>query len=148
MLDVTLEDKYVATSGRVYLTGIQALVRLMLVQRQRDALAGLNTAGFVSGYRGSPLGGLDEAIQAAAALAGLQSDGYRVEYVDQELSLSEAIALQFASTAAPILKMLNIETFWSDHLDAIVRTVLDPLEYLSLHNDPLGLYSYCFCDVE
>ena len=62
MLNVTLDDKYVSTSGRVYLTGIQALVRLMLVQRQRDALAGLNTAGFVSGYRGSPLGGLDKTL--------------------------------------------------------------------------------------
>ncbi len=65
MQNVTLEDKYVSTSGRIYLTGIQALVRLMLVQRQRDALAGLNTAGFVSGYRGSPLGGLDEALWKA-----------------------------------------------------------------------------------
>jgi indolepyruvate ferredoxin oxidoreductase len=65
MQNVTLDDKYVSTSGRVYLTGIQALVRLMLVQRQRDALAGLNTAGFVSGYRGSPLGGLDQALWKA-----------------------------------------------------------------------------------
>ena len=62
MLNVALDDKYVSTSGHVYLTGIQALVRLMLVQRQRDALAGLNTAGFVSGYRGSPLGGLDKTL--------------------------------------------------------------------------------------
>jgi len=65
MQQVTLEDKYVSTNGRVYLTGIQALVRLMLVQRQRDAAAGLNTGGFVSGYRGSPLGGLDEALWKA-----------------------------------------------------------------------------------
>jgi indolepyruvate ferredoxin oxidoreductase len=65
MQDVTLDDKYVSAQGRIYLTGIQALVRLMLVQRQRDALAGLNTAGFVSGYRGSPLGGLDEALWKA-----------------------------------------------------------------------------------
>ena len=62
---VTLDDKYAADSGRIYLNGIQALVRLMLVQRRRDLAAGLNTAGFVSGYRGSPLGGLDEALWAA-----------------------------------------------------------------------------------
>ena len=62
---VTLDDKYQATSGRVYLTGIQALVRLLIAQRRRDAAAGLNTAGFVSGYRGSPLGGLDEALWKA-----------------------------------------------------------------------------------
>ncbi len=68
MRNVTLDDKYLSTSGRVYLTGIQALVRLMLVQRQRDALAGLNTAGFVSGYRGSPLGGLDKNLWKAQPL--------------------------------------------------------------------------------
>ncbi|MGV3570924.1 MAG: indolepyruvate ferredoxin oxidoreductase family protein [Ramlibacter sp.] len=65
MKDVALSDKYTATSGRIYLNGVQALVRLMLVQQQRDAAHGLRTAGFVSGYRGSPLGGLDEAFWAA-----------------------------------------------------------------------------------
>ena len=65
MITVSLEDKYTATSGRIYLSGIQALVRLMLVQQRRDAAAGLRTAGFVSGYRGSPLGGLDEALWKA-----------------------------------------------------------------------------------
>ena len=62
---VTLDDKYDLESGRVYVTGVQALVRLLMLQRQRDALAGLNTAGFVSGYRGSPLGGLDQALWSA-----------------------------------------------------------------------------------
>jgi len=65
MRTVTLEDKYVSDTGRIYLTGIQALVRLALVQRRRDQAAGLNTAGFISGYRGSPLGGLDEALWKA-----------------------------------------------------------------------------------
>lgn len=65
LASVTLEDKYRAQSGRIYLSGVQALVRLMLVQRWRDQAAGLNTAGFVSGYRGSPLGGLDEALWKA-----------------------------------------------------------------------------------
>ncbi|MGH8712934.1 MAG: indolepyruvate ferredoxin oxidoreductase family protein, partial [Casimicrobiaceae bacterium] len=60
------DDKYELASGRVYLTGVQALVRLLILQRQRDAAAGLNTAGFVSGYRGSPLGGLDQSLWAAA----------------------------------------------------------------------------------
>ncbi|MFT4249494.1 MAG: indolepyruvate ferredoxin oxidoreductase family protein, partial [Pseudomonas sp.] len=57
--DYTLEDKYTRTTGRIYLSGVQALVRLPLMQRLRDAAAGLDSAGFVSGYRGSPLGGLD-----------------------------------------------------------------------------------------
>jgi indolepyruvate ferredoxin oxidoreductase len=63
---VTLDDKYVLESGRVYLTGTQALVRLPMLQRQRDVAAGLNTACFISGYRGSPLGGLDTAMWRAA----------------------------------------------------------------------------------
>ena len=62
---VTLEDKYLAQKGRIYLSGVQALVRLPLIQRLRDVAAGLNTAGFISGYRGSPLGGLDEALWKA-----------------------------------------------------------------------------------
>src|SRR5512140_2243135 len=64
--DVSLDDKYALESGRVYLTGAQAFVRLLMLQRQRDALAGLNTAGFVSGYRGSPLGALDQSLWKAA----------------------------------------------------------------------------------
>src|SRR6185436_9856395 len=63
--DVSLDDKYQLESGRVYLTGVQALVRLLILQRQRDAAAGLNTAGYISGYRGSPLGGLDQALWKA-----------------------------------------------------------------------------------
>jgi indolepyruvate ferredoxin oxidoreductase len=62
---VELDNKYTATSGKIFLSGIQALVRLPLMQRQRDIAAGLDTAGFISGYRGSPLGGLDEALWSA-----------------------------------------------------------------------------------
>ena len=62
---VSLDDKYTLERGRVFLTGTQALIRLLLLQRERDVRAGLNTAGFVSGYRGSPLGGLDQALWRA-----------------------------------------------------------------------------------
>jgi indolepyruvate ferredoxin oxidoreductase len=65
--DVSLDDKYTRTQGAVLINGNQALVRALLLQRQRDRAAGLNTAGFVSGYRGSPLGGLDQALWAAQA---------------------------------------------------------------------------------
>ncbi len=58
----SLDDKYSLITGEIYLTGIQALARLCLLQKQRDLDAGLNTAGFISGYRGSPLGGLDQAL--------------------------------------------------------------------------------------
>ncbi len=62
---VTLDDKYELESGRVYLTGTQALVRLPMMQRQRDIAAGLNTGCYISGYRGSPLGGYDQALWQA-----------------------------------------------------------------------------------
>src|SRR3546814_3036305 len=57
--DYTLEDRFTRTRGRIYLSGVQALVRLPLMQRLRDEAAGLDTGGFISGYRGSPLGGFD-----------------------------------------------------------------------------------------
>ncbi|MCA3675587.1 MAG: indolepyruvate ferredoxin oxidoreductase family protein, partial [Methylobacterium sp.] len=57
---VTLEDKYDLAQGPVFLNGAQAITRMLLMQRERDRRAGLNTAGFISGYRGSPLGGLDQ----------------------------------------------------------------------------------------
>ncbi|MBK1689939.1 indolepyruvate ferredoxin oxidoreductase family protein [Rubrivivax gelatinosus] len=62
---VSLDDKYALESGRAFMSGVQALVRLPMLQRRRDELAGLNTAGFISGYRGSPLGGYDQALWAA-----------------------------------------------------------------------------------
>src|SRR3954463_2786370 len=64
-LPISLEDKYTLSSGRVFLNGTQALVRLAMMQRERDLAAGLNTAGFISGYRGSPLGGFDQALWKA-----------------------------------------------------------------------------------
>ena len=57
---ISLDDKYTLQRGRVFLTGTQALIRLPMMQRQRDLAAGLNTAGFISGYRGSPLGSVDQ----------------------------------------------------------------------------------------
>ncbi|CAG4905148.1 indolepyruvate ferredoxin oxidoreductase family protein [Paraburkholderia gardini] len=68
---VTLDDKYTLERGRAYMSGIQALVRLPMLQQERDKAAGLNTAGFISGYRGSPLGGLDLSLwKAKQHLAG------------------------------------------------------------------------------
>jgi len=62
---VTLDDKYTLERGRAYMSGIQALVRLPMLQQERDKAAGINTAGFISGYRGSPLGGLDQSLWKA-----------------------------------------------------------------------------------
>ena len=62
---VSLDDKYDLTKQQVFVTGYQALIRLCLMQKERDRLAGLNTAGYISGYRGSPLGGLDQQFMRA-----------------------------------------------------------------------------------
>ncbi len=63
--EVTLDDKYDLVEGKAYMTGIQALVRLPLDQKRLDLQAGHNTAGFISGYRGSPLGGYDQQLRTA-----------------------------------------------------------------------------------
>ena len=62
---ISLDQKYTQDTGHVFLTGIQALVRLPMAQIRRDRAAGLKTAGFISGYRGSPLGGYDQQLFAA-----------------------------------------------------------------------------------
>src|SRR5207248_3330728 len=65
LMQVELEDKYRLESKRIFLSGTQALVRLPMLQRERDRLQGLNTGGFISGYRGSPLGMYDHALWTA-----------------------------------------------------------------------------------
>jgi len=68
--EVKLDDKYDLGQRRVFVTGFQALVRLCLMQKELDRRSGLSTAGFVTGYRGSPLGGLDsQFLRAAPQLA-------------------------------------------------------------------------------
>ena len=65
---VSLTDKYDLDADTVFVTGTQALVRLCLLQAQLDSKAGLNTAGFVSGYRGSPLGAVDMQFSSATSV--------------------------------------------------------------------------------
>ena len=70
---VTLDDKYSLDYGQAFMSGVQALVKLPMLQRQRDALQGKNTAGFISGYRGSPLGGYDQALWKASSYLKAQN---------------------------------------------------------------------------
>ncbi len=67
LANISLDDKYRLEHGRVFLTGMQALARLPMLQHAIDRAAGLHTAGYISGYRGSPLGGLDTALHGADA---------------------------------------------------------------------------------
>ncbi len=66
MAPISINDKYDLTSDRIFLTGTQAIIRLCLIQAERDRMMGLNTCGYVTGYRGSPLGGLDQQFVSAS----------------------------------------------------------------------------------
>ncbi|MEO7245169.1 MAG: indolepyruvate ferredoxin oxidoreductase family protein [Rubrivivax sp.] len=91
--DYRLADNLWADRGAVFLTGTQALVRLLLMQRARDAAAGLDTAGFVSGYRGSPLGMVDQAIWKAGekfTAAGIRF----VPAINEELGATQVLGTQ------------------------------------------------------
>ncbi|MEJ8858318.1 indolepyruvate ferredoxin oxidoreductase family protein [Variovorax robiniae] len=70
---VTLDDKYSLDYGRAFMSGVQALVKLPMLQRLRDQHNGKNTAGFISGYRGSPLGGYDQALWKASKFLKAQN---------------------------------------------------------------------------
>ncbi len=63
---ISLDDKYALSIGKTFMSGVQALVKLPMLQHERDAARGKHTAGFISGYRGSPLGGYDQALVKAA----------------------------------------------------------------------------------
>ena len=77
LADVSLDDKYELSDGSAFMSGTQALVRLPLVQRRRDQAAGLNTAGMISGYRGSPLGAYDQALWKAQKLLDREDIHFR-----------------------------------------------------------------------
>jgi len=91
-----LSDRYTRQTGRVFLTGTQALARIMMDQARRDRDAGLNTAGFISGYRGSPLGGLD--LELWRARDRLNED--RITFmpaVNEDLGATAVLGAQQAS---------------------------------------------------
>ncbi|SEB21729.1 indolepyruvate ferredoxin oxidoreductase family protein [Variovorax sp. YR216] len=91
--DYQLSDSLWARSGAIFLTGTQALVRILLMQRQRDAARGLNTQGFVSGYRGSPLGMVDQAIWKAGP--AFKEAGIRfVPAINEELGATQVLGTQ------------------------------------------------------
>ncbi|MBI1364352.1 MAG: indolepyruvate ferredoxin oxidoreductase family protein [Alphaproteobacteria bacterium] len=96
--DYVLDDRFARRSGRVFLTGTQALVAILLTQRRLDRAAGLNTAGFVSGYRGSPLGGVDQALWRAKTFLD-----------ENDVSFLPAINEDLAATAVLGTQQIEIE---------------------------------------
>src|SRR5918999_3068639 len=94
--EVSLDDKYVLEDGRVLITGLQGLVRLVLDQRRAEVRRGLNTGTMISGYQGSPLCGLDQELQRNRKLL----DEHHVRHVpglNEELGATSAWGSQLAS---------------------------------------------------
>ncbi|MCZ8186247.1 MAG: indolepyruvate ferredoxin oxidoreductase family protein [Beijerinckiaceae bacterium] len=92
-----LEDRYTAREGRVFLTGTQALVRILLDQARRDRAAGLDTAGFVSGYRGSPLGAVDQELWRAKELIAQERITF-LPAVNEDLAATAVLGSQQVET--------------------------------------------------
>jgi indolepyruvate ferredoxin oxidoreductase len=92
-----LIDRYRRESGRVFLTGTQALVRIPLMQRTLDRAAGLNTAGFISGYRGSPLGAVDQELWRAKSFLD-ENDIEFLPAVNEDLAATAILGSQQVET--------------------------------------------------
>jgi indolepyruvate ferredoxin oxidoreductase len=107
----TLDDKYVLESGRVFLTGIQALVRLPLMQRRRDLAAGLNTAGYISGYRGSPLGGYDQQLWRARKFLEKQHVVFQPG-LNEALAMTAVLGSQQLNIASPGARYDGVFSIW------------------------------------
>src|SRR5690606_7136479 len=93
--DYQLQDNLFAHEKRIFLTGTQALVRMLLSQRRRDRANGWQTAGFVSGYRGSPLGGVDQAMWRARE----QLDAHDIRFlpaINEDLAATMVLGSQQA----------------------------------------------------
>ncbi len=121
-----LDHRYTRESGRVYLTGVQALVRLPILQKARDIAAGLNTAGFISGYRGSPLGTYDMALWQAKDL--LDQNGVRFEPgVNEDLAATAVWGTQQASLHATS-QHDGVFSIWYGKGPGVDRS-LDPIKH-------------------
>jgi indolepyruvate ferredoxin oxidoreductase len=106
----TLEDRFERYETPVHITGIQAIARLVVEQQRRDRTRGLDTAGFVSGYPGSPLGGVDRELARRADL--LRAHGVRhVPGVNEELAITAVMGSQLAPTL-PGATVAGVNGLW------------------------------------
>ncbi|THD72259.1 indolepyruvate ferredoxin oxidoreductase family protein [Phenylobacterium sp.] len=119
--EVTLDDKFLLTEGRVFITGVQALLRVLMDQHRLDRAAGLSTAGFVSGYRGSPLGGLDQ--QANRAKKFLQAaDVVFKEGINEDLAATAVWGSQQANLFPDSAKYDGVFGMWYGKAPGVDRT--------------------------
>jgi len=98
MRQVSLDDKYTLLNGRIFVTGIQALVRLPMLQKLQDQQAGLNTAGYITGYRGSPLGAFDQQL--------LRAEKFLKQH---DIVFQPAVNEELAATACSGSQQINLQ---------------------------------------
>ena len=115
----SLQDRYELEDGRIFLTGIQALVRIAFDQHRADARRGLHTGTFVSGYQGSPLGGLDKEFQRQRELCK-QNDVVAVPGLNEELGATAGWGSQFAATL-PGARFDGVLSMWYGKAPGIDR---------------------------
>jgi protease-4 len=94
------------------------------------------------------LGGLDQAIESAAELAGLAPESYSIDQLNPELGWAEQMALNLIKAGSPAISALGISTRIPPSLKRLLDVASEPLAFLEQLNDPRGIYSYCFCDVQ
>ncbi len=128
-LEATLEDKYRVPSGWLYLTGMQALVRLPIQQRLRDAAAGLKTGGYISGYRGSPLGRYDLELGAAADALTEQGVVFRAG-VNEDLAATALWGTQYVGVF-PGARVDGVFGIWYGKGPGVDRSG-DPMRHANL----------------
>ncbi len=134
---VTLDDKYTLETGRAFMNGTHALVRLPLMQRRRDERAGHNTAAFISGYRGSPLGGYDQALWQAKKLLAEQHVVFKPG-VNEELGATAVWGSQQLEFDAASKKYDGVFGIWYGKGPGVDRSA-DALKHANLAGTaPLG----------
>jgi protease-4 len=92
------------------------------------------------------LGNLPEAIESAAELAGLESGGYGVKYIEPQLAWSERLVLELTATALPAIELVAGTSRWQGTMSRWIESAMEPFAFLERLNDPRGVYAYCFCD--
>ncbi|MFM1989848.1 MAG: hypothetical protein RJA99_2805 [Pseudomonadota bacterium] len=128
-LVTSLKERYTAGEGWLYMTGTQALVRLPIQQRLRDAAQGLNTGGYVSGYRGSPLGRYDMELWAAKDVLGAQNVVFRPA-VNEDLAATQLWGAQYVGVF-PGAKVDGVFGIWYGKGPGVDRSG-DPFRHANL----------------
>ncbi|NKB99964.1 MAG: indolepyruvate ferredoxin oxidoreductase family protein [Pseudomonadales bacterium] len=135
-LDMTLDDRLTVEEGWVYMTGMQALVRLPVQQRIRDIARGLDTAGFISGYRGSPLGRYDMELWNTQETL----ESYNIVFkagVNEDLAATAAWGSQYVGTF-PGATVDGVFSIWYGKAPGMDRS-MDALRHANMAGtSPLG----------